>query len=756
MHNVEVIDIDTYELIKVLVVEDNPGDAKLVRAALAKSGHRHEAEVVTCVSTAVERLHEGVFDVVLLDLSLPDSEGIATVSRVHSEHPGVAIVVLTGLDDEQMGIASVRMGAQDYLVKGEFNTPLLTKAIRYAIERKKVEEALRDSEEMYATLVKTSPDAVIVIGLGCDIIEVSQRTLELYGYESADELVGISVFELITEEYRDSAMSDIQESSELGSVRNRDYMMLRKDGTVFIGELNASLIRDVIGEPSAFITTVRDITDRKLMERSLEESEEKYSTLVELSPDGIVLTEHEKVIFANRVFHDMLDFEGPKVLGKDLVKLMSASLRDAKDLVSADERQAVVRNMSEMMKGGSNRYTYRMPSKREREGCKWLEAHANPISYKGGAADLVVFRDITERKRAEEELSNERERLEAIIAGMTDGLIMLDRRGLVVSINPALEYMLGLKAKDVIGWCVSEGHGDDLQLQPLLALCNVSSSGEIVVDPGGRVLKVYASQVSDSVGQYLGEVRVVHDITKEKELQRLKDEFIANVSHELRTPLHSIRGFVTLIVEGKVPDPAKQQRFLELVDEQGQHLSNLVDDILDSFALESGRKRLGSQRVSMKGVIARAALKLGNIAGDKGITIDTKRALKCPDVVGDEEALEQVIINLVNNAIKFSPGGGQVAIEANRRDGKVLMRVIDHGVGIPADAVPKLFGKFYQVDSSVTRIVGGTGLGLYICRQIIEAHGGEIWVESEVGKGSTFSFLVPLWVGGRKAGVVSE
>ncbi len=348
------------------------------------------------------------------------------------------------------------------------------------------------------------------------------------------------------------------------------------------------------------------------------------------------------------------------------------------------------------------------------------------------------------RMRVEEALAAERERLEAIIASMTDGLVMLDRDYRVVTINPALERMLGLRAGDVIGR-PTFGENPDPQLSPLITLCRTDSPGEIVLSGSPRrVLNVYASRVSDSAGNYLGEVRVIHDVTREKELEQLKDDFIASVSHELRSPLHSIRGFVRLMLEGKVPDPETQREFLTVVEEQSQHLNNLVDDLLDTFAMESGRKALKRQRVSMKDVILDAALKLGNKAAEKGVVIDTELADGCPDVEGNEEALEQVVTNIVDNAIKFSRQGGQIIVKASSGDGKLLTQVIDHGIGISKETIPRLFDKFYQADGSATRAAGGTGLGLYICKQIVEAHGGKIWVESEPGRGSTFSFTITL------------
>jgi len=414
-------------------------------------------------------------------------------------------------------------------------------------------------------------------------------------------------------------------------------------------------------------------------------------------------------------------------------------------LVHEDDREVVLDSIqSAVMENRPFQLTYRIHSATGEE--KWVSEKGSVVpSADGGLKTLEGFiTDITERKQAEEALFSETECLSAIIASMTDGLLMLDRDAGVININPTLEHMLGVRAKDVLGLSILQEEVDP-QLSPLVTLFHTDSGGEVVIGTAlPHVLKVYASRVNDSNGNYLGEVRVVHDITQEKELQQLKDDFIANMSHELRSPLHSIRGFIRLMLEGKAPDPETQQEFLTLVDEESRYLNNLVDDLLDTFALESGRKMLKSQPVLMREVVSDAVLKLSNIAAEKEITIDIEIADPCPNIEGDEQAMEQVITNLLNNAIKFSPRGSKIIARVESSDGKLLAQVIDHGSGIPSEAFPKLFDKFYQVDSSATRAAGGTGLGLFICKQIVEAHCGEIWVESELGKGTTFSFTIPV------------
>ncbi len=188
----------------------------------------------------------------------------------------------------------------------------------------------------------------------------------------------------------------------------------------------------------------------------------------------------------------------------------------------------------------------------------------------------------------------------------------------------------------------------------------------------------------------------------------------------------------------------KRREFLTLIDQDSELLKNLIDDLLDTFALESGRKTLKKEIVSVRGLILGTISEIANRAADKDISIDTELTEISLYVEGDEKALARVISNLLGNAIKFSPEGAKILSRAEVSDGKLLVQVVDQGIGIPAEEIHRIFQKFYQVSGSITREAGGTGLGLYMCKQIVEAHSGQIWVESEPKKGSTFSFTIPL------------
>jgi len=353
----------------------------------------------------------------------------------------------------------------------------------------------------------------------------------------------------------------------------------------------------------------------------------------------------------------------------------------------------------------------------------------------------------------------EKQRLEMILANMADGLLLLDENNRVASINPALERILGIEAEAVVGLTPSEVPSG-LRLGTLADLCAGLSSDKLdgspstsgvdemevtLQSPNNRILRLASSVVADSAGRHSGKVVVVHDVTQEKELEQMKSDFLSNTSHELRTPLHSIKGFVKLLRDGKVADPEIQNEFLTTILRQSEHLERLIDDLLDIHCLESGDFKVKKQWTSLHEVIGNAVTELDALASERGIALVKHIPTELPEMEVDDLRIKQVITNLINNAIKFSSQGGCVAVTASFGGSEILIQVADQGIGIPEEELSHIFERFYRVDNSMTRHTKGTGLGLCVSKQIIEAHQGRISAESTFGKGSTFSFTLPLY-----------
>ncbi|RME80666.1 MAG: GAF domain-containing protein [Caldilineae bacterium] len=340
--------------------------------------------------------------------------------------------------------------------------------------------------------------------------------------------------------------------------------------------------------------------------------------------------------------------------------------------------------------------------------------------------------------------------LETILAGIGDGVLVVDAELRLVLMNPVAARVFALDGEPPAGVPISlvVPHEEflallaDVQARPGDAVIR-----EVELQPTGserrRTYQALATPLL--VGTNLqGIATVLRDITSQKELERMKSNFLSVVSHELKTPLHSIKGFVDIILMGKTGEVSEIQRdFLETVKQQTGHLQRMIDDLLEFSRLESGRVSLRLQPVDIPVVIEAVIDKLTPLADSAEVTLVNRAPDDLPTISADPWRLEQVVTNLVDNAIKFSPPHGEVVINAEDRGDCIQVSVKDNGIGIAADEIDRIFDRFYQIDGGVNRLYKGTGLGLTICRHIVEHHGGRIWAESERGRGATLIFTIP-------------
>lgn len=258
-----------------------------------------------------------------------------------------------------------------------------------------------------------------------------------------------------------------------------------------------------------------------------------------------------------------------------------------------------------------------------------------------------------------------------------------------------------------------------------------------------RLLQVNAAVFLSSDGRPHGTILVFHDLTRLKQLENTRKEFVANVSHELRTPLSMIKGYVETLIDGAKDDPAVATRFLQTIEKHADRLTYLIEDLLTISRLESGQVVMNLQRVELNPVVGRVLDDLESRAAEKQVTL--RNAVPADvNVRADSDRLQQVLFNLVDNAIKYGRAGGEVVVSARVDEDKLVeMSVTDNGPGIPPDATDRVFERFYRVDRARSRDQGGTGLGLSIVKHIVQSHGGEVWVKSELGKGASFFFTLP-------------
>jgi two-component system phosphate regulon sensor histidine kinase PhoR len=333
---------------------------------------------------------------------------------------------------------------------------------------------------------------------------------------------------------------------------------------------------------------------------------------------------------------------------------------------------------------------------------------------------------------------------QVIFDSMVEGLLLLDERGRVQLANRALTVLFGLAA-DIRGRTIMES----LRLHELADLVRSLDTQKQVLGfelklpgPEERWLQINAAAIFNDQARRQGTVLVFHDLTRLKQLENARQEFVANVSHELRTPLSLIKGYVETLLDGARDNPEVATKFLTSIDRNAERLRLLIEDLLTMSELESGRMSFNLQAVRLQSVIDKVLADFKARAQARHVTL----VADAPDlsVRADPDRLEQVLGNLIDNAIKYGRADGTVAVSTRAVDGgQIEVSVRDDGPGIPPPALERVFERFYRVDKARSRDQGGTGLGLAIVKHLVQSHGGKVWATSEVGRGATFCFTVP-------------
>jgi two-component system phosphate regulon sensor histidine kinase PhoR len=343
---------------------------------------------------------------------------------------------------------------------------------------------------------------------------------------------------------------------------------------------------------------------------------------------------------------------------------------------------------------------------------------------------------------------SEHHELEAIVSSMIEGVMAVDQEQRVFKVNHAVADMLGVAESDLLGKRL-ENALRNTALAELVAstlAANEPVEGEVTLfGREDRILSIHGTQLFGDEDSRNGAVIVFNDITRIRRLEMMRRQFASNVSHELKTPITSIQGFVETLLDGTLEEsPEDVRHFLEIILNQTKRLNAIMEDILLLSRVEQGRAEFakGLERVSTDEVVMSALEQCRNKAEEKGIVL----LAECPESFAIEahpRLLEQALVNLLTNAINYSPQGETVTVRASVDDEGVKLNVIDNGTGISRDHIPRLFERFYRVDKARSRQLGGTGLGLAIVKHIVTAHAGFIDVASEIGKGSTFTITLP-------------
>ena len=334
-------------------------------------------------------------------------------------------------------------------------------------------------------------------------------------------------------------------------------------------------------------------------------------------------------------------------------------------------------------------------------------------------------------------------RQDALFDSMIEGVLVLDETGRVQFANQGFAEMFS-----TVGMLRGKILLEAVRSHEIAAIVERAGREQRVEDqeiqmPGDkeRWFKINAASVISSDQRRLGTILVVHDITQIKQLERTRQEFVANVSHELRTPLSHIKGYTETLLGGSKDDPEVATRFLQTIERNVERLKLLIEDLLTISEIESGRVMLNLQPVPVRASVEKVFDDFRTRAAARAVTlVDESEGLTAR---ADQRRLEQVLTNLVDNAVKYGGNDSRVVVGARLSDGMVEMFVQDNGPGLPTESLERVFERFYRVDKARSRDQGGTGLGLSIVKHIVQSHGGRVWVESEPGKGAKFCFTLP-------------
>jgi PAS domain S-box-containing protein len=483
---------------------------------------------------------------------------------------------------------------------------------------------------------------------------------------------------------------------------------------------------------------------------ALQASQRRLAGILEIADDAIIAIDStQQITLFNQGAERIFGYSAVEVLGQSLNLLLPSRYAQAHRRQVQDF--ATVQTQSQRM--GERRAIFG----RRNNGQEFpAEASISKLDLGHEQVFTVMLRDITTRQQAEDDLKDAMQKLNFHVENSPLAVIEWDREFRVSRWSDMAETIFGWQAAEVMSKRPSEWQfvfEEDAEriaqvMNKLISTQeqrNITSNRNYRQDGSVIQCEWYNSALPDESGQMESILSLILDVTDRHKVERLKDEFISVVSHELRTPLTAIHGSLGMLASGLLDaQPEKGKRLLRIAAESTDRLSRLINDILDIERIVSGNIGMVKTNCQVAEVITEAVDGVQPLADQAGITISVSSI--AAQLLADRDRLIQALTNLLSNAIKFSLTGSTIRLTATRQADEILFQVRDWGRGIPADKLDSIFERFHQVDASDSRNNKGTGLGLAICRSIVQQHSGQIWVESELGKGSTFSFTLPTSV----------
>ena len=796
----------------ILLVDDRPKNLLALEAILEPLGHNLVS--VDSGDAALKELLQRDFACILLDVQMPELDGFETAElikqRQRTSH--IPIIFLTAISKEEQHVfRGYSAGAVDYLFK-PFNPDILRSKVAVFIELWEKTEQLRmqaellreqelgalrrESEERYRQLADAMPQIVWTADTDGNASYFNRQWFEYTGMSEED--AGPAAWHLVTHpDDLPGVAAKLEQTLRTGAVFEAEHRIRNGEGAYRWHLVRAVPIRDDSGSIAFWIGTATDIHDRKQIE-------EQRAFIVEASAVLGGSLDYRKTLadVAQLAVPQIADWCAVDVVEDDgSIHQLAIAHSDPAKVTFARELQqryppdpaaetgaaAVIRSgepelvpeMSDEVLAALAADELHLDLIRElglrSYMCVPLKARGRvlgAISFVAaesersfGGNDLLLAEELA--RRAATAVDNaqlhreteERAQAARVLATIGDGVVLIDSDGIVRLWNPAAEAIAGLRAEDVVGRPADEALPGFAQSVPRVPVASAPARPTVTetvpVEIGGRELWLSISGVTFSDGI----VYAFRSLTEERALDELKGEFIATVSHELRTPLAAIYGSAqTLLREDVEFEESDKKRLLDVIAHESERLSRIADDILFANKLDSGQLALGENGIDLRALARDVVEEMrGCFAAREDISFELTVPDALDSVAGDPDRLRQVLINLIDNAVKYSPDGGRVEVAVESRDGGVRIAVRDQGIGIAPLEQRRIFGKFYRVDPGLARGVGGTGLGLYICRELVRRMDGRLSVSSEEGKGSTFAVDLPVaTAAGKDAAAVAQ
>jgi len=647
--------------------------------------------------------------------------------------------------------------------KGRATTVIMSS--RDITGKKITENALKKSEEKYRTIIEQMSESYFELDLTGRFTFINDATCKCLGY-TADEVLGTDSNSYTAPEYLGALNKAYRTLYKTGiPAKGLEDVYLKKDGTIGHSELSISLIRDAEGKPAGYRGIAHDISERKKMEDTLRENEKRYRMIVENMHDSITtLDMNLQATYISPSEIRLTGYTPEESMHLTPEQIMTP---ESRTIARKAIEEAIVK---EFVDGpGDPNYSVNIDIEVYHKSghTVWQEVTASFSRDENGkpVGIMLVSRDITERKKIEKALKDSEAKYRSIFDNAEMGIFQSTPDGRFITINPAMADILGYESKEDL--ITSSGQIRNLCVMPsalddLITLMNAQG------DVKDHELKVYrknrdildlsinARNVYDEQGQILYFEGIAIDVTEKKRIEELKigkelaeranetkSEFLANMSHEIRTPMNAIIGFTRLALKHDLS--TKVRDYLKKIDHSADSLLGLINDILDFSKVEAGKLKFESIDFNLQHIFSKIGDTFSLKAARKGVELITSIAGDVPcELVGDPLRLEQILLNLASNATKFTEFGHIVLradlLEKDDSACRIKFSCSDTGIGMTRESISKIFTAFSQADTSMTRKYGGTGLGLAISKKLVEMMNGELSVQSEIGKGSTFIF----------------